>query len=170
MDLFQRLAQGPNTLQKNDYDNWNEMVGSAPREKFGRAAYDAIRQVDPNEYREHVTPGLGGTDPLGALQGGQRSGLAQALIGELTRRGLGQQDIAQGAGLQSLDPQNMGSNDLANLLQYTQQQQPKAYGRVAAQYQDQPDVLQGLLGNKALMGLVTGIGGKLLMDRMTRGR
>lgn len=164
--LLSRLAQGPGNLQQNDYNDWNQMVGAAPPEQFGRATYDAIREVDPDEYNRHVTPGADGTDPLGALAPQQRSGLAQTLIGELMRRGMGQQDIAQGAGLSGLNPNNMSPNDLASLLQFVQQKEPKAYGRVAAQYKDQPDILQSLLGNKALMSVAMSIGTKLLSDQL----
>jgi len=169
-DVLQRLAGGPNNLQKDDYDTWNEMVGSAPKEKFGRTVYDSIRQVDPDEYNEHVTPGLGGTDPLGSLNQGQRGGLLQTIFGELTRRGVPQQEVVRNAGLGSLDPNNVSPNDLGSLLGNLQRENPKVYGRVAAEYQDQPDILQSLLGNKALLGLVTGIGGKLIMDQMTKRR
>ena len=33
------------------------MVGSAPPERFGRAAFDAVQQVDTREYYEHTQPG-----------------------------------------------------------------------------------------------------------------
>ena len=166
--IFDRLAQGPGRLQQQDYDNWNEMVGSAPPEKFGRATYEAVRQVDPQEYYNHTQPGVGGTDPLGALPSNQRAGLAQTLLGELMRRGMGQQDISRQAGVRTLDPNRMSPQDLAALLQYTQQNQHKAFGCVAAQYQDQPDLLGSLLGNKALMMAAAAIGGKLLSDHMSR--
>lgn len=169
-NILQRLSGGAGNLQQDDYDNWNQMVGSAPKEKFGRAVYDSIRQVNPDEYYEHVTPGLGGTDPLGSLSQGQRGGLLQTIFGELTRRGVPQQEVVRNAGLGSLNPNNVSPNDLAGLLGNLQRENPKVYGRVAAEYQDQPDILQSLLGNKALMGIVTGIGGKLVMDQMSRRR
>jgi len=50
MSFFDRLAGGPGNLQQGDYQDWNQMVGSAPPDQFGRAAYSAIRQVDPQEY------------------------------------------------------------------------------------------------------------------------
>jgi len=168
MGFFDRLSQGPQNLQQQDYDNWNEMVGSAPPEKFGRSVYDSVRQVDPREYREHTQPGLGGTDPFGSLAPQQRGGLAQSMLGELARRGLGMDQIMSGAGLGTSDPNSMSSNDLASLSQWTQQNHPKAYGRVATQYQQEPGMLQSLLGNKALMAAVAGIGAKVLMDRTSR--
>ncbi len=38
MSIFDRLAGGPGNLQAQDYDNWNQMVGSAPPEHFGAAS------------------------------------------------------------------------------------------------------------------------------------
>jgi len=164
--LLSKLTQGAGNLQQDDYTNWNQMVGAAPPDQFGKAAYNAIQQVNPQDYQQHVTPGVGGTDPLGSLAPQQRSGLAQSIIGELMRRGMGQQDIAQGAGLSGLNPNNMSPMDLSSLLQFTQQTQPKAYGRVAAQYQTQPDILHSLLGNQALMSIVTGLGSQFLSNQI----
>ena len=48
--IFDRLAARPGGLQQQDHQDWNQMVGSAPPDQFGRAAYSAIRQVDPQEY------------------------------------------------------------------------------------------------------------------------
>ena len=163
--IFDRLSAGPGRLQQDDYNDWNQMVGGAPREQFGRAAYDAVRQVDPQDYYNHVQPGVGGTDPLGALDDRERQGLAERVLGELTRRGLDQDDIRRGSGVRNLDPSRMSPTDLASLLQWAQRDQPKAFGRVAADYKDKPDVLSSLLGNKALMLALGGIGAKLLFDR-----
>ncbi len=52
----------------------------------------------------------------------------------------------------------MSRQALAALAQWTQQQQPKAFGRVAAQHQREPDVLSSLLGNGALQSLLGGLG------------
>jgi len=168
--LLQRLAQGPNATQPQDYDDWNQMVGAAPQEKFGRAVYESVRQVDPQEYARHIQPGVDGTDPLGSLMPQQRGGLMQTVLGELTRRGVGQQDISQGAGLQGIDPNSMSPQEAAQLLQWTQQNHPKAYGRVATQYQNEPNILQSLMGNKALMMALGSIGTKLASDQMNKRR
>ena len=168
MSFFDRLAQGPGSIQQEDYQDWNQMVGSAPPERFGRAAYDAVRQVDPREYYEHTQPGVGGTDPFGAIAPQQRSGLAQTLLSMLLNRGIGQQQIMQGAGLRTMDPNRMSPQDLASLTQWTQQNHPQAFGYTAAQYQQQPDILGSLLGNKALMMMAAGLGAKYLADRSRR--
>src|SRR5690242_13766956 len=115
------------------------MVGSAPPEQFGNAAANAIQQIPAQDYSQHVTPGWGGTDPLGQLPQAQRSGLAGTLIDALMNRGLGTGNIAEGAGLSTLNPGQMSPSDLAGLLQWTQQNHPQALGQVASQYQSQPN-------------------------------
>jgi hypothetical protein len=169
MGIFDRLAQGPGSLQAQDYQEWDQMVGAAPPEQFGRATYDAVRQVDSQDYYRHTQPGVDGTDPFGSLQPQQRSGLAESLLGALFNRGLGRQQIAQDAGLGTLDPSRMSPGDLAALSQWAQQNYPQAFGYTAAQYQKQPDILSSLLGNKALMAAAAALGAKYLADR-SRGR
>jgi hypothetical protein len=164
-NIFERLAGGPRNLQKQDYNDWNDMVGSAPPEKFGRAAYDAIREVPPDEYYRHTQPGVDGTDPLGELDRNKRTQLAQSLLIELHRRGLSDAEIMQGAGVRTLDPNRMSTQELAALAQWAQREQPKSFGRVAAQHQNEPDVLSGLFGNKALLALGALLGAKYLSDR-----
>ena len=78
-----------------------------------------------------------------------RADLAQSLLGELARRGLGQQEIARRTGVQQVDPHQMSPQELAALAQWMQQQHPQAFGRVAAQHQREPDILAGLLGKGA---------------------
>src|SRR5829696_2992426 len=107
MGIFDRLAQGPGNLQAQDYEDWDEMVGAAPPERFGRATYESVRQLDPQEYYRHTQPGVDGTDPFGAIPRSQSGGLIGSLLSNLLNRGLGQQDIMRGAGLSSLDPNRM---------------------------------------------------------------
>ena len=170
MGIFDRLAQGPGQLQQQDYNDWNQMVGAAPPDRFGRAAYNAVRDADPQEYYQHTQPGVGGTDPFGALPGGQRQGLIGSLLNNLLNRGVGQEDIRQGTGLNTLDPSRMSPNDMAALAQWAQQNHPQSFGYTAAQYRDKPDLLQSLLGNKALMAMAIGLGAKILSDRAARQR
>jgi hypothetical protein len=168
MSIFDQLARGPGNLQSQDYQDWNQMVGAAPPDQFGRAAYDVVRQVDPREYYQHTQPGLGGTDPFGALPQQQRSDLAGSLLRNLLNRGLGQQEVRQGAGVGTLDPNQMSPQDLAAVAQWAQQNHPQAFGYTAAQYQRQPDVLSSLLGNKALLATAAALGAKYLADRSRR--
>jgi hypothetical protein len=164
-DVFDRLARGPQGGQSQGYDNWNEMVGAAPPDRFNTAAQNAMRDLDPDEYYNHTQPGIGGTDPLGALQPQQRSGLAQSLLGALMGAGLGRNDIGQGAGIQNLDPSRMSPQDLAALAQYAQRTHPEALGQVAQENRDDPNLLESLLGNKAVLALAAGLTGKFLYDQ-----
>jgi len=165
MGIFDSLAQGPGNLQSHDYQEWNQMVGAAPSAQFGQAAYNSIQQVEPQEYYQHTQPGVGGTDPFGSLQPPQRSGLAGSILGGLFNRGLGQQQITQGAGLSTLDPSQMSPQDLAALAQWTQQNHPQVLGSTAAQYQQQPNILSSLLGNKALLATAAALGAEYLAHR-----
>jgi len=165
-NIFDRLAAGPGAMEQGDYDSWNEMVGAAPPERFGRATYGAIRQVDPQEYYRHTQPGVDGTDPFGSLAQPQRSGLMQTMLQSLLNRGMDQDQIRRGAGINSLDPNRMSPQEMAQLAQWTQQNHPQAFGYTAAQYRDQPNVISSLLGNKALMMAAAALGAKFLSDQM----
>jgi hypothetical protein len=163
--IFDRLAAGPGNLQQQDYQNWNQMVGSAPPDQFGQAVANSIQQVPPQEYYQHTQPGVGGTDPFGSLQPQQRSGLMGSLLGSLFNRGVDQQQIMQGAGINSLDPNQMSPQQMAAVAQWAQQNHPQAFGQTAAQYQQQPDLLSSLLGNKALMMTAAALGAEYLAHR-----
>ncbi len=167
-NLFERLAAG--AMQQEDYAKWNQAVASAPPERFREATHQAITQVPNDEYGRYVTPGVGGTDPLGRLQPQQRAGLAGTLLGALVGGGMGMNQLQQQTNLPTLDPNQMSPSDLANLLQWTKQNNPAALSNVATQYRSQPDILHSILGNKALMGLAIGLGAKLLTDELGQNR
>ena len=61
--------------QSPEFAHWNELVGAAPHCK---------PSTHPQEYHEHITPGVRGTDPLGTLGGGALGTLASRLLGSLT--------------------------------------------------------------------------------------
>jgi hypothetical protein len=46
------------------------MAGSAPRELFGRAVFDRVRGMNPQDHHRYTRPGVGGTDPFGGLAQG----------------------------------------------------------------------------------------------------
>jgi hypothetical protein len=56
--------------QSPDVAHWNALMGAAPPEAVQDAMAHAARRVDAQEYYEHITPGVRGTNPLGALGGG----------------------------------------------------------------------------------------------------
>lgn len=160
--LIERLAQG--SLQPNEYQTWNQAVGSVPQNQFAQAAGQAFQQVNPNEYYQHTQPGVAGTNPLGTLDDQQRSGLAQTLLSSLYNRGVNQQQIQQ-AGINTFDPNQMTPQQIAALAQWMQQNHPEALGQAAAQYQDKPSILSSLMGNKTLLALGSLLGAAFLANR-----
>ncbi len=174
-NFLQRLAGGNmSPAQPNDQRDMGQFLGGVPRDAFQQHTASAMGQVDPQEYSNHVTPGVGGTNPLGGLGkgllgslagslvgnmlGNQMGGGAGSLVGSLAGSMVGGQ-AAQGGigglatmlGLNHTDPQQMDENDVAKLATHAQQNNPQALAATAAQYQNQPNVLPGLLGNKGLL-------------------
>ena len=158
--------------QSPDVAHWHALAGAAPPEAVQDAIARAARRVDPQEYSEHITPGVRGTDPLGALGGGALSMLASRLLRSLTGGGGGNTDqLPQRVpGLHTADPQRMSPQEVASLADYLRQHHPEAFGRAAAELgREEPGLLQQLLGNKLLLHAAAGLAGTFLADR-TRGR
>ncbi len=174
-NFLQRLAGGNmNPAQPSDQRDMGQFLGGVPQDAFQQHIATAMSQVDPQEYQNHITPGVGGTNPLGGLGkgllgslagslvgnmlGSQMGGGAGSLVGSLAGSMVGGQ-AAQGGigglanmlGLSHTDPQQMNEQDVAKLAAHAQQNNPGALAATAAQYQNQPNVLQGLLGNKGLL-------------------
>jgi hypothetical protein len=158
--------------QSPDYAHWNELVGAAPPEEVQDAMTRAAQRVDPQEYYAHITPGVRGTDPLGALGSGALGTLASRLLGSLTGGDRVDPDQLrqQVPELHTADPQQMSPQEVARLADYLRQHHPEAFGRAAAQLgREEPGLLQQLLGNKFLLMAAAGLAGKFLADR-TRSR
>ncbi|MCA1668730.1 MAG: hypothetical protein LC793_15295 [Thermomicrobia bacterium] len=184
-DFLQRLAGGNmNPAQPNDQQNIGQLMGGVPQEAFQQHTMNALSQTDPQEYQNHITPGIGGTNPLGSLGKGMLGSVAGSLLGNMLGNQMGGGmgslagslagsmmggQAAQGGigglasmlGLNHTDPQQMDEQDVAKLAAHAQQNNPGALAATAAQYQNQPNVLQSLLGNKALLlagaGLAAGV-------------
>lgn len=149
-----------------DPNQWNQTVGSIPQEQFGQAAAQAVGGIDPRSYHTHITPGVGGTNPLGQLAPQQQTGLAQSILSALLSHGLNPGQIGQQAGVGQINPGQMSPGDLAGLLRWLQQNHPGALGSVASQYQNQPNMLQAILGNPALMSTIVSLGEQFLGGKM----
>ncbi len=183
-DFLKRLSGGTmDPAQPNDQRDMGQLMGGVPQDAFQQHATNALSRVDTQEYQNHVAPG-GGTNPLGGLGKGMLGSLACSLVGNMVGGQMGGGmgslagslagsmaggQMAQGGtgglasmlGLNHSDPQQMDANDVANLAAHAQQNNPGALEATAAQYQNQPNVLQSLLGNKALLmagaGLAAGV-------------
>jgi hypothetical protein len=112
----------------------------------------SARQIDPQEYSDHVTPGIGNTDPLGQMKGGGLASIAAVLLNSLKQAGSGAgAQPSKIPGLQSTDPNQMNSDDVAKVARYTQENHPEAFGKAAAEIgQQKPDLLHGMLGKGAM--------------------
>lgn len=112
----------------------------------------SARQADPQEFSDHITPGAGGTNPLGGLQSGGLAAIAAALLKNLQQ--VGPDAGAQPSkipGLQTTDPNAMDSDDVAKVARYAQQNHPEAFGKAAAEIgQQQPGLLNSFLGKSAM--------------------
>ena len=191
-----RWAQGQARFdepQSRELDRWNELMGAAPPQLTQEAFEQAARQVDDTEYREHITPGARGTDPLGMLDRGALGSIAGTLLTQLiqSRMGGGQASrmgpMTGGAGggggaggpditdlipgMRTNDPRQMTPEEVARMADYLRRHHPDAFGKAASEIgQRQPSLLEALLGNKALMMGAAVLGAKILGDMASRQR
>ena len=144
------------------------MLGHASDDDLTSTFSHAARNMDGAAYRDHVTPGVGGTDPLGGLGQGGLGAIAGALLGNLGGRSGGGTGGLLGKipGLSHTDPNRMSSQEVAALADYTRQHHPDAFGRAAAQVGRQdPNLLQQLMGNPAMMSAAMALASKFMSKR-----
>lgn len=149
-DFLQRLSGGNmDPAQPNDEQDMGQLMGGVPQDAFQQHAANALSQMDPQEYAGHVTPGVGGTNPLGGLGKGMLGSLAGSLVGNLLGNQMGGGmgslagslagsvlggQAAQGGigglasmlGLSHTNPQQMSEEDVAKLAAHAQQNNPGA--------------------------------------------
>jgi len=136
-----------------DHQNFQQMVRQAPPGLLEQVFSHTAQNVNPQEYADHVTPGVGGTNPLGGLGSGGLGMIASALMSKLTGGGGYNQGslLSRIPGLHTTDPRQMDENQVASLARYTQQNHPDLFGQAAAQVgQQQPDILHSFLGKAGL--------------------
>jgi hypothetical protein len=155
--------------KSRDFEHWNQMIGAAPPEYAEEAFTKAARDVDPQEYADHITPGVRGTDPLGEIGKGGLGTVAGALLRHLGGGGgLGNlTDMIPG--LRNTDPNRMSPDEVARMAEYMRRHNPEAFGRAAQQIgRQQPGLLQQLLGNKGLLLAGAALAAKVMADRSRR--
>jgi hypothetical protein len=192
---IERLANGQgnfNDPSSPDHDRFGQMLSHADPQDLQNAIGQATQQTDPQDYADHITPGVGGTNPLANVGRGGLSTIASALMGNLMGHG-GQSSGGGGGilgsalsgltgggggggmlggllnkipGLRTTDPNQMDESQVAALANYTRQNHPDAFSRATSQIgQQNPGLLQHLLGNKMLMGVAAGLAMKFLSGR-----
>ncbi len=140
------------------------VIKAIPPEVLSQAASAALRQVPSQEYHDHAEPGVGGTDPIGSLGPQLIAAVAQALIGNLMNRGVSQSQIQSVPNVGTTNPASMSSLALSALMQWSQQNHPDALAQVVAQFQNDPNVIESLLGNQALQQMAIQMGGQFLRE------
>lgn len=130
----------------------------------------SAKRLDPQEYSNHVTPGVDNTDPLGQLKGGSLASIAGVLLNSLKQVGSGAgTNPNKIPGVQTTDPNDMNSDDVAAVARYAQQNHPDAFGKAAAEIgQQQPGLLHSFLGKAAMAGIAAALASHFIkMDRKT---
>ena len=154
----QKMAAGQGNFEdpnSPDQQRLQAMLSQMNPQQLQQAFSQAAQNMNPQDYSQHITPGAGGTNPLGALGGGGLGTVASMLmqhLGGATGGGGGLAGLlSKVPGLQTTDPNKMDAGQVASLAQYTQQNHPDVFGRVAAQLgQQQPGLLNSFLGKAGL--------------------
>ena len=136
-----------------DHSALSGLISHVPPGVLGQVLGQVAGGMNSQQYAQHVTPGAGGTDPLGGLKGAALSMIAGALMSKLTGAG-GQSPqslLSRIPGLGTTDPSQMNAGQVAQVAQYTQQNHPDLFGQAAADVgQQQPGLLGALLGHAGL--------------------
>jgi hypothetical protein len=163
----QRIASGQGDYQSPDSSDSQRvasMVSKAQPQQLQQVFKNAAQQMDSQEYADHITPGAGGTNPLGDAGAGGLGAIASALMQQLKAAGPSATPPSQIPGVQASDPSQMTPDQVAALAKYMQQNHPDAFGGAAAQIgQQQPALLHSFLGRAGLA-----IGAAALASRFMR--
>jgi len=155
--IFEKLAHEHAALSTQDQRELNDVLARVPHGRLADAVTKAVRELPSEDYYAHTEPGVNGTDPLGSLGKGDLTRLVGSVLGVLTSSGVTPAQVAQQTGAETSDPKYVTSDDMARIVQWVQQNHPEVLGQVAQQYQANPNILQTLLGNKALMTAITAV-------------
>jgi hypothetical protein len=94
----QRMANGQGNFDdpnSPDHDRLGKMLGHASPDDLQSAIGQATQQTSADDFANHVTPGVNGTNPLGDVGKGGLSTIASALVSQL---GGGGGDASAGGG------------------------------------------------------------------------
>jgi hypothetical protein len=150
----QRMAAGQGNFQDPNSPDMQQLQRVLPQADQGQLQQvfsHAAQQMNPQDYSDHITPGAGGTNPLGSVGKGGLATIASTIMQHLSSGGIAGNLLSRITGLNTTNPQQMDENQVAALSRYTQQNHPDVFGRVAAQLgQQQPSLLHSFLGKAGL--------------------
>jgi hypothetical protein len=154
-DKLKQLANGQGNFEQQsspDQSALQDLIKRIDPQQLQKILAQAAQQVDPQDYADHVTPGVGDTDPLGQLKAGGLGTIASILLNHLKQAGsTSGTQVDRIPGVQTTDPREMDSDDVAAVAKYTQQNHPEAFGKAAAEIgQKQPAMLHSFLGKAAM--------------------
>ena len=81
-----RMANGQGNFDdpnSPDHDRFGKMLGHASPDDLQSAIGQATAQTSADDFANHVTPGVNGTNPLGDVGKGGLATIASALVGQL---------------------------------------------------------------------------------------
>jgi hypothetical protein len=150
-DKFKQIADGQGNFEKEDSSDQSTLqdwMKKVDPERLKEVFAEATQKIDPQEYSNHVTPDVNGTDPLGTLKAGGLAAIAGILLSHLKQAGAQPTQIP---GVQTADPEQMDAEQVAAAARYAQQNHPEAFGKAAAQIgQEKPDFLHSFLGKAGM--------------------
>jgi hypothetical protein len=155
---LQRLSDGKakfDSPDSADVQRLHDMIKNFDPKKLQQVFAKIAEQTNPKEYSDHVTPGVGGTNPLGELSSGALGSVAGILVDQLRKLGGGRNapdsPLDQVPDLQTKDPQKMDAHDVAKVARYTQENHPGAFGQAATEIaHKQPAALSSFWGKAAM--------------------
>src|SRR5580765_7142737 len=110
-DNLKRLSAGQGNFEdKNspDQDAFQQMIKKLDPKQLQQAFGRAAQQVDNEEYCDHVTPGVGGTNPLRDVGAGGLGQIATSLLNRLKGAGAAVgTDQSKVPGVKTTDPKQM---------------------------------------------------------------
>jgi hypothetical protein len=156
--ILDTLAQQERSLSPEEQTQLNHVLARVPQGQLREAVTSAVKELPSEDYYAHTEPGVNGTDPFGSLAKADLTRVVGSVLGALTSKGVTPAEVAQQTGAATSDPKYVTSDDMARIVQWLQQQHPDVLGQVAEHYQANPNILQTILGNKALMTAIANVG------------
>src|SRR5215475_4193730 len=89
-DNLKRLSAGQGNFESASSPDQNalqEMIKKIDPKQLQQVFGKTAQQINPEEYSDHVTPGVGGTDPLGKVGAGGLGTIASVLLNRLKEAG-----------------------------------------------------------------------------------
>jgi hypothetical protein len=116
-DKLKQFEKGEGDFEEqssSDQRALQDLIKRMDPKQLQQVLAQSAQQVDPQEYADHVTPGAGGTDPLGQLKGGGLGSIAAVLLNQLKQAGsTSGTRVDRIPGVQVTDPEEMDSNEVA---------------------------------------------------------